>query len=218
MKNKQEHFNRGIFALLFFVILGYTVTFYPEQLSVLDVNFQAWLRGDFPSALTAFYRGITILGNSPVIVTYTALLAVFFYYQKGWKAEGFFVMGNLLALGLASTLFKLAYHRLRPDLPYLIAKPIGYSFPSWHAAASLTVGLSLAIILGQRWPKTWMTRLGQMTLVILAVIIGMSRIYLGVHYPTDVIAGWLLSLAVTSLLFPMYDQKRFEWRFTSKQK
>lgn len=218
MKNKQEHFNRGIFALLFFVILGYTVTFYPEQLSVLDIDFQAWLRGDFPSVQTTFYRGITVLGNSPVIISYTAILGAFFYYQKRWKAEGLFLIGNLLILGLASTLFKLAYHRLRPDLPYLIADPIGYSFPSWHAAASLTFGLSLAIILGQRWPKTWATRLGQIALVVLAVIIGVSRIYLGVHYPTDVIAGWLLSLAVTSLLFPIYDQKRFEWRFTSKQK
>lgn len=218
MKFKQKHFTRGTFALLLFVIIGYSVTFYPEQLSILDIDFQTWLRGDLPKIQTSLYQAVTILGNGSLIIASTAILASFFYYQKRWKAEGLFLMGNLIVLGLSSTLLKLAYHRSRPVLDYLIDRPTGYSFPSWHAAATLTVALSLTIILSQRLGKNWKTRFFQLILLLLAIFVGLSRIYLGVHYPTDVIAGWFLSLALTSILFPIYDQKRFEWRFTMKQR
>ncbi|MET3557941.1 undecaprenyl-diphosphatase [Streptococcus rupicaprae] len=218
MKNKQTYLTWGSFALLFFVILGYAVKFYPDQLAFLDVDFQNGLRGTLPDHLTHFYRKVTILANSPVILLYTAVLASYFYYQKRWKAEGAFLLGNLVILGLLSTLLKLVYNRPRPSLAYLIEDPIGASFPSWHAASSLTVAITLAIILQQRLNRVWLRQVLQAVLLLLALVTGISRIYLGVHYPSDILAGWLLSVAVTLILFPFYDQKRFEWRFTSKQR
>lgn len=218
MKNKQIYLTWGSFALLFFVILGYAVKFYPDQLSFLDVGLQDGVRGSLPDYLTSFYRQITFLGNSPVILLYTALMASHFYYQRRWKAEGLFLLGNLVILGLLSTLFKMVYNRPRPSLAYLIDHPIGASFPSWHAASSLTVAITVAIILQQRMTRIGLRRFLQGLLLVLAVAVGLSRIYLGVHYPSDILAGWLLSIAVTLILFPFYDQKRFEWRFTSKQR
>ncbi|MGT2755882.1 phosphatase PAP2 family protein [Streptococcus ovuberis] len=218
MKNKQAYLTWGTVALLFFVILGYTIKFYPDQISFLDVNLQNGVRGTLPDLLTRFYRQVTILGNSPVILLYTALMASYFYYQKRWKAEGAFLLGNLVILGLLSTLFKIVYNRPRPSLVYLIEDPIGASFPSWHAASSLTVAITLAIILQQRLNRVWLRRVLQVVLLLLALVTGISRIYLGVHYPSDILAGWLLSVAVTLILFPFYDQKRFEWRFKSKQR
>ncbi|MGT2785195.1 phosphatase PAP2 family protein [Streptococcus merionis] len=219
MKNKQKYLTQGSFALLFFVILGYVIKFYPNDLSQLDVDFQAWLRGDLPDRLNDFYRTVTVLGNTPIIMSYTALIAATFYYIRKWRAEGIMLLGNLLVMGVASTLLKLVYNRERPSLEYLIADPIGASFPSWHAASTMVVALSLCVVVEQRIRSNqFVKRLMQLLLIVLAAVVGISRLYLGVHYPSDVIAGWLLAVAIVSIVYPFYDQKRFEWRFQSKQK
>lgn len=218
MKNKQKHFTKGSFALLFLVILGYTVKFYPRYLTSLDNGFQTWLRGSFPPVLTSFFKAITTLGNTPVILTYVALLALFFYKVKNWRAESFFLLGNLGLLGILSTLLKFAYGRPRPELHYLIKDPIGASFPSWHTASTLLVALVLAVIIEQRLKQSLIKRCSQVALVLTAVAVALSRVYLGVHFPTDILAGWALAIAIVCYTYPFYDQKRFEWRFQSKQK
>lgn len=218
MKNKANYLNWGSFALLFFVVLGYVVKFYPQTLSALDRDFQVWLRGDLPNGLNTFFRAITVLGNTPVIFALTALLAAFFYYLKKWRAESLLLAGNMALMGLLSTSLKYAYNRPRPDLSYLIEKPLGPSFPSWHAASSMILALSLAIIIQQRAKTQTMKRMAQLGLILLAVLVALSRIYLGVHYPTDIIAGWLLAATLVFVVYPFYDQKRFVWRFRSEQK
>ena len=49
-------------------------------------------------------------------------------------------------------------------------------------------------------------------------LVGLSRIYVGVHYPTDVLAGFTLAFGLLNVIYPTYDRIRFEWRFQSKQK
>lgn len=218
MKNKQKHLTEGSFALLFFVILGYTVKFYPDNLSALDQGFQTWLRRDLPQSWTGFFKAITTLGNTPVIMTYTGLLAMAFYYFKKWRAEAIFLLGNLGLLAIMSTLLKFVYGRPRPDLFYLISKPLGASYPSWHTASTMLVALVLAIIIQQRLAQKPIRILIQSVLIALAILVALSRIYLGVHYPTDILGGWLLILGIICISYPFYDQKRFEWRFQSKQK
>ena len=51
-----------------------------------------------------------------------------------------------------------------------------------------------------------------------AILVALSRIYIGVHFPTDIIAGWLLALTLLWALYPTYDRYRLTWRFQSKQK
>ncbi|MFX4002060.1 phosphatase PAP2 family protein, partial [Streptococcus suis] len=53
---------------------------------------------------------------------------------------------------------------------------------------------------------------------LLAVLVAVSRIYIGVHYPTYIIGCWLLAVTLLQMIYPFYDQKRFEWRFQSNQK
>lgn len=102
--------------------------------------------------------------------------------------------GLLAAFALAVShglvqLIKRTVSRPRPQMPpgfeTLVRAPDRFSFPSGHSAAALSVGLPLALAIGGLWG--WMI-LG------LALTIGFSRAYLGVHYPGDVLAGWLLAL------------------------
>lgn len=219
MKNKEKYWMQGSLALLFFVMMGYVVIFYSEQLAFLDGDFQSWLRGSLPEKVTHFYRAVTLLGNTPIIIVFVSVIGAYFYYVRHWRWETFWLFGNLLIMGAASTLLKIAYNRPRPYLTYLIDKPSGASFPSWHAASTMLLALSFVVLLNQRLNgSTTLKRILQALLIIVAVTVGLSRIYLGVHYPSDVIAGWLLALAIVLLFYPLYSLKRFEWRFKGKQK
>ena len=216
MKNKNHYLLGGTFALLLFVILGYTVKFAPQGLTAFDSHLQAQLRGDLPTFWTSFFSTITQLANSGVIVIWVGALVGFFYYKK-WKAEAGLLLTALISSGLLVLLLKPIYARPRPSIPYLVHET-GFSFPSGHSLGiTLVVGV-LIIIASQRISKSGLRLACQLALGLLILTILVSRVYLGVHYPSDVTAGFLLGLACLQIVFPFYDQLRFKWRFSGKAK
>ena len=210
------YFTRGSFALLLFVILGYVVKFYPEQLSAFDGSIQTAIRGNLPQLLTKILQVLTSLINPLVITSWVTLLAGFFLYKK-WKAEALLLLGNLALSGLILFILKNVYQRQRPAIPHLI-KENGFSFPSGHSLAATVIFASLMIIVQQRISEKRLRYLLQAFLASLIVIILLSRVYLGVHYPTDVLGSFILGFAIINIEFPIYDKLRFQWRFKSKQK
>ena len=216
MKNKQSYLTKGSFALLLFVILGYMVKFYPEQLTSFDTPIQTWLRGDLPVALTTFFKLVTSFIDPLGIIIWVSALVLFFLYKK-WKLEAALLAGNLVLHGILIKLIKLVYQRSRPSISHLVEEG-GYSFPSGHAMATAIVVGTLIIIVQQRMQNQQIKRLVQGLLLLFILTIMASRVYLGVHYPTDVIGGTLLGFAILNIEFPFYDKLRFQWRFTGKQK
>ncbi|KGM37562.1 phosphatase PAP2 family protein [Streptococcus sinensis] len=216
MKNKQSYLTKGSFALLLFVILGYIVKFYPEQLVGFDSPIQTWLRGDLPAFLTTFFKLVTSLIDPLGIIIWVSALSLFFLYKK-WKLEAALLAGNLILHGILIKLIKLVYQRSRPSLSHLVEEG-GYSFPSGHSMATAIVVGSLIIIVQQRMQNQHIKRLVQGLLLLFILTIMASRVYLGVHYPTDVIGGVLMGFAILNIEFPFYDKLRFQWRFKGKQK
>ena len=216
MKDKQTFMMKGSFALLLFVILGYVVKFYPEQLKTLDSSVQTAIRGDLPETLTLIFRGITRLIDLPVVISWAIILVAIFYLKK-WKSESLLVAGNLSLAGILIVSLKHLYQRPRPDILHLVEEK-GFSFPSGHSlAVTLLIG-SLIIILGQRVKNTTTKLALQGLLGLYLVSVLVSRVYLGVHYPSDVLASLSLGLGILFIEFPFYDKLRFQWRFTGKQK
>ena len=216
MKDKQTYLTKGSFALLLFVILGYIVKFYPEQLISLDSSIQTAIRGDLPAILTTIFRGITRLIDLPIVISWAILLTVIFYLKK-WKSESLLVAGNLSLAGILIVSLKHLYQRPRPDILHLVEEK-GFSFPSGHSlAVTLLIG-SLIIILGQRVKNTTIKLALQGLLGLYLISVLVSRVYLGVHYPSDVLASLCLGLGILFIEFPFYDKLRFQWRFTGKQK
>ena len=216
MKDKQTYLTKGSFALLLFVILGYVVKFYPEQLIPFDTSIQTAIRGDLPASLTFLFRIITHLIDIPVIITWV-LIASFIFYRKQWKMESFFMLGNLALAGLLIVTLKNIYQRPRPEILHLVEEK-GFSFPSGHSLAVTIMVGTLIVIFSQRiknqdWRKVVQILLG---FYILSVLV--SRVYLGIHYPSDVLASLCLGLGILFIEFPFYDKLRFQWRFTGKQK
>ena len=216
MKDKQTYLMKGSFALLLFVILGYIVKFYPNMLIDFDQPIQTAIRGDLPETLTLLFRAITHLIDIPVIISWVLIVA-FIFYRKQWKMESYLMLGNLALAGILIVTFKNIYQRPRPEILHLVEEK-GFSFPSGHSlAVTLMVG-SLIVILSQRIKNTTWRKVVQIGLGIYLVSVLVSRIYLGVHYPSDVIASLCVGLGVLFMEFPFYDKLRFQWRFKGKQK
>ena len=216
MKDKQTYLTKGSFALLLFVILGYIVKFYPEMLVGFDQPIQTVIRGDLPNYLTILFRAITHLIDIPVIITWVLLVA-FIFYRKQWKMESFLMLENLTLAGLLIVTFKNIYQRPRPEILHLVEEK-GFSFPSGHSlAVTLMVG-SLIVIFSQRIKNQLWKRIIQILLGFYLLSVLVSRVYLGVHYPSDVLASLCVGLGVLFIEFPFYDKLRFQWRFKGKQK
>ncbi len=216
MKDKQTFLMKGSFALLLFVILGYIVKFYPETLVDFDQPLQTAIRGDLPDSLTSLSIMVTHLIDIPVIISWVAIVA-FILYRKQWKMESLLMVGNLVLSGLLIVIFKNVYQRPRPALLHLVVEG-GFSFPSGHSlAVTLLVG-SLIIIASQRVKNPVWRKIVQILLALYLASVLVSRVYLGVHYPSDVLASLCLGLGILFIQFPFYDNLRFQWRFKGIQK
>ena len=216
MKDKQTYLTKGSFALLLFVILGYIVKFYPEMLVGFDQPSQTAIRGDLPDVLTFLFRIITHLIDIPVIITWVLIVALIFY-RKQWKMESYLMLGNLALAGILIVTFKNIYQRPRPEILHLVEEK-GFSFPSGHSLAVTIMVGTLIVIFSQRIMNSTWRKVVQIGLGIYLVSVLVSRIYLGVHYPSDVLASLCVGLGVLFMEFPFYDKLRFQWRFTGKQK
>jgi undecaprenyl-diphosphatase len=141
--------------------------------------------------LDAAVRLVTHLGDAAVTVGIT--LALMLSAVPRAAATGRRAAFALVASHLVVQLVKRTVTRARPRMPTgvlaLVNPPDRFSFPSGHAASSLSVALPLALAAGG---------IVGAAMVAVATVVGLSRCYLGVHYPGDVLAGWLLALLGTA--------------------
>ena len=216
MKDKQTYLTKGSFALLLFVILGYIVKFYPDMLIGFDQPIQTAIRGDLPDFLTILFRTITHLIDIPVIITWVLIVA-FIFYRKQWKLESYLMLGNLTLAGILIVTFKNIYQRPRPEILHLVEEK-DFSFPSGHSLAVTIMVGTLIVIFSQRIKDQLWKRIVQILLEFYLLSVLVSRVYLGVHYPSDVLASLCVGLGVLFIEFPFYDKLRFQWRFKGKQK
>ena len=147
-----------------------------------------------PAWLQSMARDITALGS--VVVLWIILLAVVGYlFLSGKKISAWLMLAAVLGGTAINSLLKLGFARPRPDLFIQSTKLVTASFPSGHAALSAITYLTLAALLARttasRPVRSYFMAIG----ILLTLSVGFSRVYLGVHYPTDVLAGWCIGSA-----------------------
>lgn len=142
----------------------------------------------------------TALGGIPVIVLITALVCGGLLAAR-LPGHALFVLVSVSGGALLSTGLKTVYARPRPDLVDHLDITHTASFPSGHATISTLTYLTLGALLAQIVPRRGFRIFVLAAAVFLAILIGVTRIYLGVHWPTDVAAGWALGTAWASLSF-----------------
>lgn len=154
----------------------------------LDLNILHWIHVHSNNTLDHIFLVITSAGNVEYILPISLIIFGYLVYKKRrlYASIILFGMGGAAA---ANFILKLLFHRDRPAFWHSLITETGYSFPSGHAMLSSALVLSLVAIL---WNTKWrITSIVLGALVILSI--GYSRLYMGVHYPTDIIAGWSVS-------------------------
>jgi undecaprenyl-diphosphatase len=142
----------------------------------------AWL----PSAM----RDITALGSGTVLTFVIIVTAIFLGLRERIRSVVLVLLATTLG-SLVITLIKALVSRARPDLVDRLMVEVSHSFPSGHAANSAIVYLTLATLLFPVLPDRHMRALVLGAALLLTGAIGVSRVYLGVHWPSDVLAGWV---------------------------
>ena len=136
-------------------------------------------------------RDMTALGGVLPLTVLVAIVAVYLMLKGHWRTGGAVVASVALGV-LASQVLKSLIDRGRPDIVPQLVPEISGSFPSGHAMMSAIVYLTLGAMLARLEPERAVRRFVIGTAMAITVAVGLSRVYLGVHWPSDVIGGWCL--------------------------
>jgi undecaprenyl-diphosphatase len=144
-------------------------------------------------ALTTTMRGISFLGSTLFLTAATIFIVAWFALRK-WGREAKLFAITMIGASILNTTLKLAFKRPRPIPFFDLTPPETYSFPSGHSLASCCFFAGLAAILSGRVKSRRARTITWIVASIMFLLIGLSRIYLGVHFTTDVIAGFAAAL------------------------
>ncbi len=153
-----------------------------------------WLARQRTPARDEIMLDITSLGNGIVLVTVVAVSCVFLW-QTRHRWSVYLLLIGVIGGDLLNQLLKELFERPRPSAVVHIDTVSSPSFPSGHAMTSLIVYGSVAYLVGRLEPTPRMRRTTWCFAILIILLIGISRIYLGVHYPSDVLAGFMAGLA-----------------------
>jgi membrane-associated phospholipid phosphatase len=165
-----------------------------------DQRLADWLHGQATDPFTDLFRSITFLGNFATLLVVT-LVAVAVLWRRRERTAALFVALAFVGGQVLSNGMKLGFRRERPFFPDPLATASTFSFPSGHALVSLAVYGALAVVLARHLSSTRYRALLFAGTAVLVLVIGFSRLYLGVHFLSDVLAGFAAGLAWLSLLF-----------------
>ena len=190
------------FALIILIILVKT-----NLIAVFDSAIYNLLTANMNDGLTNIFKSITFFGDEafiiPVIIL-SVIIGVILKKIRSGAIVAIFVMVN----DFIKALFKLIIQRPRPEILQLVQEG-GFSFPSGHtmAAASLS-GILIYLILKSGMDKNLKIVLSSI-LALMALLVGLSRIYLGVHYASDVLGAFIISSILLLILISINEKKGF---------
>jgi undecaprenyl-diphosphatase len=171
----------------------------------LDNSILFWIHSQATATYDHIFFVITTMGNVEFLGPFTLLVVGLFWYKKQ-HLNALIVFTSVAGAAIANVVLKLLFHRDRPVLWQSMIHETGYSFPSGHAMLSTALLLSLIFIAWNTKARWWALAGG----IVLICLVGISRLYMGVHYPTDIVAGWCASSLWVSVVFAVVH--RFSYR------
>lgn len=169
---------------------GLVVELRDDGMFFFDVPLLVGLHQLATPGVDAFFSLVSRLGYTWGVVPVDIAVLGFLMIRRRFRDGLFFGLSVLGSLGI-NLLAKDHFARFRPDLWLSIAPETTYSFPSGHAMGSVTLGVALTVLCWHsrwRWPVLALS-------AAFVLLVGMSRVYLGVHYPSDILAGWAAGTA-----------------------
>ena len=193
----------GVILSLLFGVVSFGVFKESNVIKYIDLTIIELVQGNVTDAKTTLFSNLTEIGNIRLIIALTIILVIFLFVKR-WYVAGLWLGGTVLSFAAIGTkLIKRVIDRPRPDILPLIVKTTE-SFPSGHAASATffygMLGLVLILMTKKYWKKI---AIGLAMFVLIGFIL-MTRIYLGVHFPTDVIGGFFYGMAAALFSVGIY--------------
>lgn len=151
-----------------------------------------WINSHSPGWIDGPMRFVTALGYYWAVLPFLAV-AVVLFYRLGWRLSAVLLLVSTGGSVVLTTVLKVVFKRARPELFNSGYEASFYSFPSGHATVAVGFYGMLTVILAYRLEGLARWAVGASGIAVV-LLIGFSRLYLGVHYPTDVLAGYLAAL------------------------
>ena len=180
-----------------------------------DETVRSFIHSFASPVLTEIMRAASFAGSTLFLILLGALIIGLLLWRKHRHGATLFAITTIGA-GILLFLLKILFRRARPEPFFDTILPASYSFPSGHTLGSFCFYLALATILSNRAGKLWIQILIWTCAISFVLLIGISRIYLGVHYPSDVVAGfaagfvWVISIVVADQLVTARMEKKSE--------
>jgi undecaprenyl-diphosphatase len=181
-------------AVLALFLLGWLADEMLEgETLAFDLRIRAAVHALASPHLTHVFVLVSTFGGPGVLGPLGAVLIAVFAWRRWWRGALLLAV-SLGGAGLLDTALKYAFHRTRPAAFFGYPAPASYSFPSGHALFSFCFFTTGAALLAPRLRSPALRRLVWIVAALAVLAVGFSRIYLGVHYPSDVLAGYAAGL------------------------
>lgn len=168
-----------------------------HETSQFDRAFSLWVHGFDTPALDSIMIWLSFIGSFPAVVVYVAAIVLIWSWRRDDDAAMIGLLGVIAIDEALNRILKDIFDRPRPTLFEEIATLHSYSFPSGHAMSATAIYGMMAVVVGRMVPR--LKKWAYAAAVVLALLIGLSRIYLGVHWLTDVLAGYAAGAAILFL-------------------
>lgn len=210
LKHHQLLWQLLILAITFsiFSVLAFSIQEHPHGLKV-DIFLLQKIHAHAHEFLDFLAMQFTDLGVFKGVFPIALIVSGFLLFSQKWRSLSYLLV-TVVSSALICRTAKLIFERPRPHVWELFYTPSDYSFPSGHAMSSMTLAIALIVI---SWQTNWRW-LTLLTGSIYVLFIGWTRLYLGVHYPTDVLGGWMLSISWAIAIYIILD--KLNWLFTSQ--
>jgi undecaprenyl-diphosphatase len=206
--NSKRQINLGL-IISFLSAIGFglmAILFHSNKINPFDTAVTSFIQGLHSPFLTSVMKFFTFIGAGIPIAVIAVLLMIILFVVFKHRSELVLFAAVNIGSALLNLLLKTVFRRARPDLNRLI-EITGFSFPSGHAMAAVTLYGILTFLLWKHIPSRGGRSLLLIFSAFMIMMIGLSRIYLGVHYPSDVIAGFFASGAWLAFSIWFYRRK-----------
>ena len=192
-----------IISLAVFSIIAVNVA--AHRFLDFDTVIREWVYSKRNSVLSSIIIPVTYSGNVEMVVRIGVILILWKTTRKNY---GFPFTIVALSSSVTYKLIKSVFKRPRPDVAVHLIKQGGYSFPSGHSMNCLVCYGFLIYLINRHCKNRKLARVLSVLLTIQIICIGLSRVYVGVHFPTDVLGGWSLGIAFLTVAVIIYERIR----------
>ena len=201
----RKYLKKKRFYIILFCLIGFlAITIFVLKKGILNIDNKSYEfinNNIINDNLTPIVKIFTNLGGALVLIG-MSLIIMFIIKDKKISMA---ILINLISVFLLNQLMKLIFQRSRPDRLHWLINEIGYSFPSGHAMISMAYYGFLIYLVYTHINKKYKWIL-IILLSVIIILVGLSRIYLGVHYLSDILAGFLVSIAYLIIFVFCYNK------------